>query len=106
MPVDFETLKQLAREPSPERRRELLQAIATAFFAAPQRTATEINLFDEIMDKVLAEVERLAELTDAPQRTLLRLAGDVIDVAEPVLSHSPALRDEHLEPIARTHSQG
>ncbi len=114
MPVDFETLKQLARESSPERRRELVQAIATAFFAAPQRSANEINLFDEIMDKVLAEVEplarrelaeRLAELTDAPQRTLVRLAGDVIDVAEPVLSRSPALRDEELEPIARTQSQ-
>jgi len=114
MPVDFETLKQLAREPSPERRRELVQGIATAFFAAPQRSANEISLFDEIMDKVLAEVEplarrelaeRLAGLTEAPQRTLLRLAADEIDVAEPLLRLSPALRDEQLEPIARTHSQ-
>jgi len=114
MAVDFETLKQLAREPSPERRRELVQAIATAFFAAPQRTASEINLFDEIMDKVLAEVEplarrelaeRLADLTEAPQRTLVRLAGDVIDVAEPVLSRSPALTDDLLEPIARAQTQ-
>jgi uncharacterized protein (DUF2336 family) len=115
MPVDFETLKQLAREPSPERRRELVLAIANAFFAAPQRSASEINLFDEIMDKVLAEVEplarrelaeRLTELTDAPQRTLVRLAGDVIEVAEPVLSRSPALLDKHLESIARTRTQG
>ena len=114
MPVDFETLKQLAREPSPERRRELVQGIAMAFFAAPQRSANEISLFDEIMDKVLAEVEpmarrelaeRLAELTEAPQRTLVRLAGDVIEVAEPMLLRSPALRDEQLEPIARTQSQ-
>jgi uncharacterized protein (DUF2336 family) len=52
----------------------LVQATATAFLAAPQRSTTEINLFDEIMDKVLAEVEplarrelaeRLAELTAA-----------------------------------------
>jgi uncharacterized protein (DUF2336 family) len=114
MPVDFETLKQLAREASPDRRRELVQGIATAFFAAPQRSANEISLFDEIMDKVLAEVEplarrelaeRLADLTEAPQRTLVRLAGDVIDVAEPVLLRSPALRDEHLEPIARMQTQ-
>jgi uncharacterized protein (DUF2336 family) len=114
MPVDFETLKQLAREPSPERRRELVLGIATAFFTAPQRSANEISLFDEIMDKVLAEVEpmarrelaeRLAELTEAPQRTLVRLAGDAIEVAEPLLLRSPALRDEHLEPIARTHGQ-
>ncbi len=114
MPVDFEALKQLAREPSPERRRELVQGIATAFFMAPQRSANEISLFDEIMDKVLAEVEplarrelaeRLSGLTEAPQRTLVRLAGDAIDVAEPLLRLSPALRDEQLEPIARTHSQ-
>ena len=96
------------------RRRELVQGIATAFFAAPRRTANEINLFDEIMDKVLAEVEplarrqlaeRLADVADPPQRTLVRLAGDVIDVAEPVLTRSPALDDDLLEPIARTHSQ-
>jgi uncharacterized protein (DUF2336 family) len=114
MLVDFDTLKQLAREPSPARRRELVKAIATTFFAAPQRSSTEINLFDEIMDKVLAEVEplarrelaeRLADLTEAPKRTLVRLAGDVIEAAEPVLSRSPALSDEHLEPIARTKSQ-
>ena len=114
MPVDFETLKQLAREPSPERRRELVQAIATAFFAAPERSATEIGLFDEIMDMVLTEVEplarrelsaRLADLTEAPQRTLRRLAGDVIEVAEPVLARSSALRDEDLAPIARKQSQ-
>ena len=114
MTVDFETLKQLAREPSPDRRRELVQGIATAFFAAPERSATETELFDEIMDQVLAEVEplarrelaeRIADVTDAPTRTLLRLAGDVIDVAEPVLRRSPALTDDHLEPIARSHSQ-
>ena len=114
MPVNFETLKQLAREPSPERRRELVQGIATAFFAAPQRSANEINLFDEIMDKVLAEVEplarrelaeRLADLQDAPQRTLVRLAGDEIEVAAPVLTRSLALRDEDLAPIAREQSQ-
>jgi uncharacterized protein (DUF2336 family) len=114
VPIDFETLKQLARQPSPDRRTELVRGVAAAFFAAPQRSASEITLFDEIMDKVLAEVEplarrelaeRLADLVEAPQRTLVRLAGDVIDVAEPVLSRSPALRDEQLEPIARTHSR-
>lgn len=29
----------------------------------------------------------------------------MIDVAEPLLLRSPALRDDHLEPIARTQSQ-
>jgi uncharacterized protein (DUF2336 family) len=115
MPVSFETLKQLAREPSPDKRRELVLAIATTFFAAPRRSPTELDLFDEIMDQVLAEVEplarqelseRLADLDDAPRRTLRRLAGDhVIEVAAPVLSRSPALTDDDLEPIARLHGQ-
>ena len=114
MSVDFETLQRLAREPSPEGRRALVRGIATAFFAAPERSANEMHLFDDIMEKVLGEVEpvarrelaeRIAELTAAPQRTLVRLAGDVIEVAEPVLSRSPALDDEQLAPIARTQSQ-
>jgi hypothetical protein len=114
MSVSFETLKELAREPSPGKRNELLRGIAAAFFAAPHRTATEIDLFDEIMDKVLAEVEplarhelaeHLADVEHAPRRTLVRLAGDVIEVAAPVLMRSPALTDDDLEPIAREQSQ-
>src|ERR1700724_3050484 len=100
MSVSFETLKQLAREPSPQRRHELMRAISAAFFAAPRRSANELNLFDEIMDTVLDEVEplarrelseRIADLDDAPYRTLRRLAPDGIEVAEPVLMRSPAL---------------
>jgi len=114
MPVSFETLKELAREPSPAKRHELLRGIAAAFFTAPQRSQTELSLFDEIMDKVLAEVEplarhelaeHLADLDDAPRRTLVRLATDIIEVAAPVLMRSPALTDDDLAPIAREHSQ-
>ena len=54
MAVSFDTLKQLARERSPARRNELIRAMSAAFFAAPLRTANELNLFDEIMDTVLA----------------------------------------------------
>jgi uncharacterized protein (DUF2336 family) len=114
VPIDHESLRQLASEPSPESRTELVRGIAAAFFAVAQRSANEIILFDDIVDRVLAEVEplarrelaeRIADLTEAPPRTLARLAGDVIEVAEPVLSRSPALCDDQLEPIARTRSQ-
>jgi uncharacterized protein (DUF2336 family) len=114
MPVSFETLKELAREPSPDKRWALVQAIAARFLAAPHRTATEVDLFDQIMDKVLAEVEpmarralaeRLADLEQAPRRTLVRLAGDAIDIAGPVLRRSPVLGDDDLAPIARRESQ-
>jgi uncharacterized protein (DUF2336 family) len=114
MSVSFETLKQLAREPSPARRHELMRAISTAFFAAPRHTPNELSLFDDIMDTVLEEVEplarrelseRIADLDDVPYRTLRRLARDAIEVAEPVLTRSPALADEDLAPIAREQSQ-
>jgi uncharacterized protein (DUF2336 family) len=114
MTVSFDTLKQLAREHAPDRRHELIRAISTAFFAAPHRTPTELSLFDDIMDTVLAEVEplarrelaeRIADLDDVPYRTLRRLARDAIDVAKPVLMRSPALADEDLVPIAREEGQ-
>src|SRR5215469_16163305 len=114
MAVSFNTLKKLARENEPDRRIELIRAISAAFFMAPHRSATEINLFDEIMDTVLAEVEplarrelaeRIADLDDVPYRTLRRLARDAIEVAEPVLTRSPALADEDLVPIAREQGQ-
>ena len=114
MSVSFETLKKLAREPSPARRHELMRAISTAFFAAPRHTPNELSLFDDIMDTVLEEVEplarrelseRIADLGDVPYRTLRRLARDAIEVAEPVLTRSTALADEDLAPIAREQSQ-
>ena len=114
MPVSLESLQQLAREPSSERRREFVRAAATALFTAPDRTPAELDPFDEIMDMVLDEIEplgrrelaeRIAELDRAPLRTLTRLAGDAIDVAEPVLIRSPALGDDILVPIARKQSQ-
>jgi hypothetical protein len=49
--------------------------------------------------------ERLAELAAPPRQTLLRLADDEIDVAEPVLVCSPALGDDDLEPIMLRQSQ-
>jgi uncharacterized protein (DUF2336 family) len=114
MSVSFETLKKLAREPSPARRHELMRAISTAFFATPRHTPNELSLFDDIMDMVLEEVEplarrelseRIADLADVPYRTLRRLARDAIEVAEPLLTRSPALADEDLAPIAREQSQ-
>jgi hypothetical protein len=92
----------------------LLQAVGDMFLATPERSGAETALFDDIMDLVLADVEpmdpreqaeRLAALDAPPQRTLRRLAGDEIGVAEPVLRHSPALDDDDLEPIARRDSE-
>jgi hypothetical protein len=109
-----ERLLNLAGRRSRRERQCLLRAVADMFLAAPVRSGAETALFDDIMDMVLADVEprarrelaeRLAALDAPPQRTLRRLAGDEIDVAEPVLRHSPALDDDDLEPIARRDSE-
>jgi uncharacterized protein (DUF2336 family) len=114
MAVAFEALKDLARERSRDKRNELLRAITETFFDSPAHSEIEIDLFDEIMDMVLADVEpmarrelaeRLSYLTQAPRRTLLRLAGDEIEIAGPLLTRSPALADDDLEPICREHTQ-
>jgi uncharacterized protein (DUF2336 family) len=49
---------------------------------------------------------RLAELARAPRRTVLRLAGDDIEIAGTLLTRSPALADDDLDPICREYTQG
>ena len=109
-----EGLLRLAGKRSRREREWLVRAMADMYFATPSRSAQEARLFDEIMDMVLADVEpvarreladRIAALEAPPPRTLRQLAGDEIDVAEPVLRHSPALSDDDLEPIARRDSE-
>jgi uncharacterized protein (DUF2336 family) len=70
-------------------------------------------LFDDILQKVFDEVpfarqelaERLAARADAPWRVVVKLAGDTIAVAAPVLTHSPVLQDDNLAPLAGEKSQ-
>lgn len=114
MAVAFEKLKDLARERSADKRGELLRAITETFFDNGRRSQTEVDMFDQIMDMVLADVEplarrelaeRLCNIAQAPRRTLLRLAGDEIEIAGPILTRSPSLADEDLEPICREQTQ-
>jgi uncharacterized protein (DUF2336 family) len=108
-------LQMLARERRPSRRHELLRALTDLFLESPHRlTARECELFDEVVDKVLDEVEplarqelaeRLAPRRDAPRRVVVRLAGDTIAVAAPVLTGSLVLEDDDLAPLALEKSQ-
>jgi len=109
----FEDLESLARERSSEKRRALLHAISDCFFGA-ERTDSEAALYDEVITRVLDEVEpvaraelaeRLADVVDPPRQVLLQLAEDEIAVAEPILARSPALGDADLERIALNQSQ-
>lgn len=110
----IDRLLTLAADKSPSNRNSLMRAVADMFFATSSRRTAASNLFDDVMEMVLADVEptarrelaeRVAALDDPPRRTLLRLAGDDIVVAEPILRRSPALADADLAPIVRYKSQ-
>ncbi len=102
----FELLLELAHEPSSEKRRELLLRITDAFIADPAaRTENESAIFDDIVAIVAVDLEKEVRFalarkiakSQAPlNRTARRLALDVIEVARPVVEHSPALKDADL----------
>jgi uncharacterized protein (DUF2336 family) len=108
-------LIELAKEPSSERRRELLRQVTDLFFAgAEAHPSGEMALFDDVLTQLSSEMEEVvrAELAErmadsaAPPRRLLRvLAADAISVAEPVLTRSNALSEEDLLRVARTRGQ-
>jgi len=108
-------LQMLARERRPSQCHELLRGLADALFdPARDVTVRERDLFDEIIEKVLDDIEpparqefaeRIAMRLDAPRRVVVRLAGDIIAVAAPVLIRSPLLGDNDLMVLAQHQSQ-
>ena len=108
-------LIELAKEPSSERRRELLRQVTDMFFAGPQAHGPgEMALFDDVLTQLSSEMEevvraelanRMADSARAPRRLLLGLAGDAYPIAQPVLTRSKALTDEDLLRVARTRGQ-
>jgi len=115
MAMSLAYLQMLARERQPSQRHELLRALTDIFLEAPQPlTARECELFDEVVDSILDDVEplarqelaeRLAPRRDAPRRAVMRLAGDAIAVAAPLLTHSQVLEDDDLAALAAEKSQ-
>jgi uncharacterized protein (DUF2336 family) len=115
MTMSFVQLQMLARERLPGRRGELLRALTDVFLeSSSDWRLQERELFDDILEQVVDEVEprarqelseRLATRVDAPRRVVVKLAGDTIAVAAPVLTHSPVLQDDDLVPLAREKSQ-
>lgn len=109
-------LIEMAKEPSSDRRRELLRGVTDLFFASEDiRRGDELELFDDVLSQLAGEMEeavrqelagRMAAAT-APPRGLLRdLARDAsIEVARPVLAGSNALTDDDLLSVARTRGQ-
>src|SRR5204863_4052390 len=106
------------------RRREMLQRVTDLFIVgSPAYSDDEIDLFDDVITRLAAEIEqsarallavRLAPIPNAPPKIMRALASDdSIDVAAPVLAQSdePMLVEtatrksqEHLLAISRRRS--
>jgi hypothetical protein len=106
--VDF---KSLENDPSSYRKNELLKGVATLFAVACERcTLEQIEIYDDVLVRLseMVEIEaraiaaeKLAPLRRAPERIIRLLAqDDAIEVAGPVLTRSPVLKENDLIAIA------
>ena len=111
--ADIEAALSLGFRP---RRFELLRRVTDLFIANVETcTDSQINIFDEIMDKLVERIEReslielserLAPLPKAPINISQRLSrDDDIAVAQPMLEKSVMLSDALLVEVAKTKSQ-
>lgn len=105
----------LAREPSSEKRRDLLREMTELFMDAPDSyNDTESGQFGDILGMVARDMEmavrqnlatRLSQVPNAPRSLVLQLASDEIEVAQPMLLSSLVLKDTDLIALARLKSQ-
>ncbi len=96
----------LAKEPSSERRRELLRNVTDLFLEDPEvYSGQETEHFSNIMGTVARSLEasvradlsrRLATVAEAPRDLVAQLANDEISVAAPILESSLALTEDDL----------
>lgn len=105
----------LAREPSSERRRELLRELTDHFFGHLPQSDVEASLYSDVFARLLADMEtsvraelahRFSTHLNAPRPLMRWLSNKEIEVAEPVLRSSPVLTDDDLLTIVRTEGQG
>ncbi len=111
----LDRLSELAQEKSSVRRRELLREVTDLFFESDQpHTDAITGHFDEILSSITSEMDtefrkevanRFADTPNAPSGLVRQLAEDHIDVAAPVLQHSPVLSDVDLTQIVGGQSQ-
>lgn len=105
----------ISRGPS-DRRVETLRRVTDLFLNDAERyTEAQIELFDDVIARLSAAMERavrqelaerLAPVMSAPKTVIRSLAqDDEIDVARPILMLSAQLDDKTLAEIARTKSQ-
>jgi len=100
------TLKDLAANRAGFARSALFDRVASLLFEGEGELSPEVRvLIDQILTGLIHHVEsdvrqkvarRIASLTSAPHELIKFLANDSIDIAEPVLNHSPVLTSADL----------
>lgn len=111
----LERLVGLAKEPSSDKRRELLREVTDIFLEKPEAySPTESSHFGQIMAQVAGDMaveirknlaQRFAYLPEAPKELIDYLIHDEIEVAALPLQHSPVVDDEALLSVANQRGQ-
>jgi hypothetical protein len=90
----------------------LLRVLTDLYLQRPAHTPEDERYYTELALRLTdaadlaaraALAERLASYPSAPHAVIERLARDKIEVAAPILEHSPCLTDSDLESIAAEH---
>ncbi|MFN3249849.1 DUF2336 domain-containing protein [Roseibium album] len=105
-----------AQDSSPEKRRKLVEHVTDLFATGADSYQTEeISLFNAVLERMLPSMEpeqkkevseRLAPIDTTSQKIAYELASDEIDVAQPMLTSSNALKEEDILRLAKTMGQG
>jgi uncharacterized protein (DUF2336 family) len=109
-------LESVIRNGSPDKRAATVQRIANLFIdGAPHFNEDHIGLFDDVLCRLVVEIETkaraemahtLAPVVNAPLELMRQLAQDEdIAVAGPVLTRSTRLQETELVELARTRGQ-
>lgn len=114
-PSNLHRLLELAKEPSSDKRRDLLREVTDLFLEQSNSySEAERGHFGAIIGKVAQDMEvavrahlaeQLAAEGAAPPELIRQLAHDQIDVARPILLNSGALREQDLISVAQSQGQ-
>lgn len=114
--TSLEHLTSLARDRSSAGRTALFDQVASLLLDSDgEMPAGAMALIDQILTGLVREVEadvrkklacRIAMLDDAPRELIRALATDEIEVAEPILAHSPQLSTRDLLDIINSRATG
>lgn len=104
-----EKIYDMARDKSPQARRDLMQVVCSILQA--RVSVRESELVADVLIELLRQAERdlrmalsirLSAMEDVPLRLVLQLANDEIDIARPILRDSPVLGEFDLVYIIKS----